>query len=131
MRSEVIPRLKRNYGRRSLVFHRFLRRKRGNYWKLLFRAPGEFVSAQAGKLDLIMIQQAQQILDQENPRNGKVERNGQAGHFPGIFKECHQLVALADFSCGLEWRTLGCFNPARLSRREHFLVSTAFAWRCR
>jgi hypothetical protein len=76
MRREVIPRLQRNYARRSLVFHRFLRRKMGNYWKLHYRAPGEFVPAQAKKSDLLAIQQVQRILDKENPCHVQVGSNG-------------------------------------------------------
>ena len=85
MRNEVIPRLQRNYARRSLVFHLFLRRKRGNYWKLHFRAPGEFVPAQAKKSDLLVIQQVH-AYDRANQHLAQTVKTGN-GVLPAIHPE--------------------------------------------
>ena len=85
MRNEVIPRLQRNYARRSLVFHRFLRRKRGNYWKLHFRAPGKFVPAHAKKSDRLVIQQVH-ANDRANQRLAQTVKTGN-GVLPAMHPE--------------------------------------------
>jgi hypothetical protein len=113
MHHEVIGRLRRNYARRSSTFHQYLRRRKGDYWKLNFRKPGEFISAKDRLRNNEVIGQVQVILDAENPCQVRVDRRGVATCREGGSPCCEGCQFLSDRGCTV--RADGCkfyFCPA-------------------
>lgn len=138
MHHEVISRLRRNYARRSCTFHRYLRRREGDYWKLSFRKPGEFISAKDQLRNDEVIRQVQVILDAENPCQVRVDRRGTATCREGGSPCCEGCQFLSDrgctvradgckfFFCPTAWASLSTEARARLDQLGKQYVGPLF-----